>query len=226
MERNISMFAYVEDKAFLKRAQNCCSDIMHELEDDLREDGINSQFFLVGSGARNMVTQNGDEAIDFDYNLNIISCEDFHDCKSIKHDVIVAFNRVMRRNGLYDVDDSTSSITTKKIHFRDDPDIEFSMDVCIVTLETDGNWLRLIHEKGMNSYYDRYYWNIAPHSKKYLDKAQAIKSAPGWWNKVREQYLKIKNRYLTQNDHDHPSFICYVEAIHNVYHQMKNQKII
>ena len=63
MERNICMFAYVEDKAFLKRAQNCCSDLMHELEDELREDGINSQFFLVGSGARNMVTQNGDEAI-------------------------------------------------------------------------------------------------------------------------------------------------------------------
>ena len=59
-----------------------------------------------------------------------------------------------------------------------------------------------------------------------VDKARAIKSVPGWWNKVRDQYLKIKNRYLTQNDHDHPSFVCYVEAIHNVYHQMKNKKII
>lgn len=85
-ERNVSMYAYVEDKAFLKRAQNCCSELMHELEDELREKGINSQFFLVGSGARNMVTQNEEEAIDFDYNLNIIDCEDFHDCKAIKHD--------------------------------------------------------------------------------------------------------------------------------------------
>lgn len=151
---------------------------MHELEDELRENGINSQFFLVGSGARNMVTQNEEEAIDFDYNLNIIACEDFHDCKAIKHEVILAFNRIMRKNGLEDVDDSTSSITTKKIHFRDDPDIDFSMDVCIVTLETDGNWLRLIHEKGINSYYDRFYWNTAPNSKKYVDKAKAIKSVP------------------------------------------------
>ena len=111
------MYRYVEDKEFLRRAQNCCSDLMHELEEELRENGINSQFFLVGSGARNMVTQNADEAIDFDYNLNIISCEDFHDCKTIKHEVLVAFNKVMRRNSLADVDDSTSSITTKKIHF-------------------------------------------------------------------------------------------------------------
>ena len=105
------MYRYVEDKEFLRRAQNCCSDLMHELEDELRENGINSQFFLVGSGARNMVTQNGDEAIDFDYNLNIISCADFHDCKAIKHEVLMAFNRVMRRNNLADVDDSTSTKT-------------------------------------------------------------------------------------------------------------------
>ncbi len=220
------MYNYVEDKEFLKRAQNCCSDLMHELEDTLREKGINSQFFLVGSGARNMVTQNGDEAIDFDYNLNILSCEDFHDCKAIKHAVIVAFNRVMQRNGLADVDDSTSSITTKKIHFRDDPDIEFSMDVCIVTEETDGSWLRLIHEKGMNTYYDRYYWNIAPHSKHYAEKAKAIKSVPDGWEKVRVLYLRTKNRYLTQNDHNHPSFVCYIETINNVYNQMRSKHLI
>ena len=40
--------------------------------------GINTQFFLVGSGARNMVTQNGDGPIDFDYNLNILSCDDIN----------------------------------------------------------------------------------------------------------------------------------------------------
>jgi hypothetical protein len=220
------MYHYVEDKIFLKRAQNCCSELMRELEDELRKREINSQFFLVGSGARNMVTQNGREAIDFDYNLNIIGCEDFHDCKNIKHEVIMAFNRVMSKNNLDNVDDSTSSITTKKIHFRDTPKIEFSMDVCIVTLENDKQWLRLIHEKGRNSYYDRYYWNIAPNSKNYAKKADAIKSVPGWWLKVREQYLKIKNNYLSQNDHNHPSFVCYVEAVHNVYNQMKSKKLL
>ena len=49
-------------------------DYMKELEENLRSQGMNTQFFLVGSGARNMITQNGDGNIDFDYNLNIISC--------------------------------------------------------------------------------------------------------------------------------------------------------
>lgn len=220
------MYRYVEDKEFLKRAQGCCSELMHELEDELRDSGIKSQFFLVGSGARNMVTQNEEESIDFDYNLNILDCEDFRDCKSIKQDVINAFNCVMRNNNLATVDDSTSSITTKKIYFRDDPSIEFSMDVCIVTKDHDDKWLRLIHKKGPTSYYDEYFWNIAPHSKNYTEKAKVIKSVPGGWERVRTQYIKIKNRYLTQNDHNHPSFICYVEAVNNVYHQMKAKKII
>lgn len=220
------MYDYVKDKAFLRRAQRSCSRLMDELEVELRKNGINSQFFLIGSGARNMVTQNSNEAIDFDYNLNILSCGDFDDCKAIKHEVIVAFNRVMKRNHLDDVEDSTSSITTKKIYFCDNSDIKFSMDVCIVTEETDGSWLRLIHKKGTNSYNDKYYWNIAPSSKDYTDKSQAIKSVPGWWSEVRDQYLKIKNRYLTRNDHNHPSFVCYIEAVNNVYNQMRSKKLL
>ena len=39
----------------------------------------------------------------------------------------------------------------------------------------------------------------------------------GKWELVREQYRRIKNRYLSENDHDHPSFVCYVEAVSNVY---------
>ncbi len=212
------MYTYVEDKTFLKRARNFCSGLMRELEDELREDGINSQFFMVGSGARNMVTQNEDGAIDFDYNLNILYCDDFNDCKVIKQKVMTAFNRVMRRHNLCDVNNSTSAITTKKMHFPDDPYIEFYMDICIVKLEFDGKWSRLINDKRHNT---GYYWNIVPSSKKYMDKVKKIKSNdPWWWNQVREQYLDIKNHYLTRNDHDHPSFVCYIEAVNNVYNQM------
>lgn len=219
------MYGYIDDKDYLKRARNCCSSVMCELEDELRENGINSQFFLVGSGARNMVTQNGDEGIDFDYNLNILRCKDINDCKTIKHEVLVACNRVMQRNNLADVDDSKSSITTKKMYFRDTPDIKFSMDICIVTKNMDGIWMRLIHEKTSDPRYDKYYWNKSPHSKQYLDKAKKIKSVPGWWNKVRDKYIKIKNRYLKQGDTNHPSFVCYIEAINNVYNQMKSKNL-
>ena len=43
---------------------------------------------------------------------------------------------------------------------------------------------------------------------------------------VIKEYIKIKNNYLAHNDHNHPSFVCYVEAVHNVYHHMKSKKLL
>ena len=127
------MYDFVEDKEFLKRAQNFCSKFMKKLEEELREKDINTQFFLVGSGARNMVTQNADEPIDFDYNLNIISVNGSNDIddwqeKEIKHSVIVAANKIMKSFSLPDVDDSTSSITT---NFKEPNKRGMSLDLFI-----------------------------------------------------------------------------------------------
>lgn len=69
----------------------------------------------------------------------------------------------------------------------------------------------------------RYYWNKAPQSKNINDKVHYIKRN-GKWELVREQYMNIKNRYLTQNDNNHPSFICYIEAVNNVYNSRKHWK--
>lgn len=221
------MYNYVEDKGFLRRAQSCSSGILKELENELRENySINSQFFLVGSGGRNMITQNENEPIDFDYNLSIISCPNWDDAKGIKESVRKAFNKVMRYNRLSDVQDSTSSLTTEFIYFTDSPNQHFSIDVCIVTKNNGGSWERLIHEKTGFTYYDKYYWNVAPNSRGYQEKANKIKSVPGWWNVVRDEYLDIKNEYLTSNDYNHPSFICYIEAVNNVYNQMRQKHIL
>lgn len=220
------MYHYFEDKDFLERARKVCVGILDNLELKLRSEGMNTQFFLVGSGARNMVTQNANGPIDFDYNLNVLSCDNFKDCKAIKEKVRKEFNKVMSEYKLTDVDDSTSSLTTKPIWFTDDPDTKFSIDLCIVKKDTVDQWNRLIHEKGNKSYYDNYYWNIAPNSKNYNEKASAIKKVSGAWLIFRQQYLDLKNKYLTQNDYDHPSFICYIEAINNVYNHLKQKKLI
>ena len=221
------MYYYVEDKEFLRRAQSLASEILKDLELELRKNyKINSQCFLVGSGGRNMITQNEDEPIDFDYNLNIISCPDWDKAKEIKENTRTAFNKVMKSKGLDDVDDSTSSLTSKLIYFTNNPNKMFSIDVCIVTKNNAGNWERLIHEKTGFDFYDKYYWNTAPNSKDYQKKADKIKLIPGWWDDVREEYLDIKNRYLTSNDYNHPSFVCYIEAVNNVYNYMKQKHII
>lgn len=215
------MYTYVEDKEFLKEAQSVCSGIVREIEVELREEkGINSQMFLVGSGGRNMITQNGSEGIDFDYNLNILSCPDWDDARGIKEAVRQCFNTVMRRHHLADVEDSRSSLTSKPIYFREGNQTSFHIDLAIVTQDDNGFWHRLIHEKTGFSYYDRWIWNKAPHSEKVREKADKIKKA-GKWLAVRERYLDKKNYYLRRNDYDHPSFVCYIEAVNEIYQTLR-----
>lgn len=106
------MYHFVEDKEFLKRSQNSCVEDLNKLVGSLLEEGISAQFILVGSGGRNMVTQNEDGDIDFDYNLLIQKCDDITDCRFLKETTRKALNKIMRKNGLHDVEDSTSALSS------------------------------------------------------------------------------------------------------------------
>lgn len=218
------MYHYVDDKVFLKKAQTTCVEILNALTQELLDYGISSQFILVGSGARNMVTQNANNPIDFDYNLCIQKCENINDCRTIKETVRKVFNKELRDNNLSDCKDSTSSLTTKPIYFTDNPKMQFSMDICIIVIGNNGSWYRLIHEKTGYTSTDKYYWNEAPNSRQIKEKADSIKES-GYWQKVREEYLKIKNLYLRKNA-KHPSFVCYIEAVNNIYNSLRQKSII
>jgi len=222
--RNI-MFHYVNDKDYLKRAQSYCSGLLSDLTQELLDKNISSQFFLVGSGARNMVTQNANEPIDFDYNLYIQKCNNINNCQSIKETVRKTFNKILKAYNLYDCDDSKSSLMTKPIYFKDSPKIQFSIDLCIVAKNDKGLWFRLIHEKTGNISNDRYFWNEAPNSKNVKAKADSIKHADAW-QLVRDEYLDLKNTYLQNNNYNHPSFICYIESVNNVYNYLRQKHII
>ena len=216
------MFDYVKDKEFLSRARNLCGEIMQDFCHYLKEDyDIGAVFYLVGSGAKNLIVQNASLPIDLDYNLEIVRCEDYEDCRTIKECARKSFNKALHKHGWGDCDDSTSSLTTEKRHFVKGNPTEFSMDVCIVCRDTEEIFYRLIHKKTGLTYYDQYYWNEAPHSAEIQKKAKYIKKR-GKWELVRAQYLDIKNRYLRQNDH--PSFICYIEAVNNVYNARMSWK--
>ena len=142
------MYKYVEDKQFLSRMRSLCGEIMQDLCHTLKEEyDIGASFYLVGSGARNLILQNANQPIDLDYNLEITRIDDWEDCKEIKECVRKAFNIVLREYGWSDCQDSTSSLTTEKRHFNQGNSTEFSMDICIVCEDTDGNYHRLIHDK-------------------------------------------------------------------------------
>ena len=189
------MYHYLDDKEFVSKMRTLCGDIMQDLCHILKVDyDIGANFYLVGSGKRKLIMQNNNEPVDLDYNLEIIRCEDFEDCRYIKECVRKSFNKVLNSYDLDDCEDSTSSLTSKSIYFTDGNDTEFRVDVCITVRDEDDIYYRLIHKKTGFVSYDEYYWNIAPDSKKIKEKVKYLKSC-GKWDLVKQQYERIKNIY-------------------------------
>ena len=217
------MYEYVSDREFLSRIRTEAGEILQDLCHNLKVDyDIGARFFMVGSGARRLITRNANQPVDLDYNLEIVRCEDFEDCRYLKECVRKSFDKALRARGLYwgNCQDSTAVLTAKRLSRGLDARNQYAIDVCIV-MQDDGHYHRLIHKKTAFICDDKYYWNIAPHSRKLKEKADYIRKH-GKWELVRDQYLRLKNHYLTQNDHDHPSFICYIEAVNNVYNSRKH----
>ena len=198
-----------------KRYRSDCSDVLKETCELLKEKGISAQFSLVGSGAKNMITRNGDGPYDLDYNLLVMKAEEryWNNLRLLKETVRNALNRAERREFFSDAQDSTSCLTAL-LHFKDTPNVEFKFDVAIIAKNRNGNHMRLIHNKPWN----QYTWNEVPNSHQVEDKADELKKA-GVWQKVRDRYLEKKEMYLSRQYHDHPSFVVYVEAVNEVYSQ-------
>ena len=80
-----------------------------------------------------------------------------------------------------------------------------------------------IHNKNVYALgLDQYTWNEVPNSHQVKDRADKLKRA-GLWQKVRDRYLEKKNMYLFRPDHNHPSFVVYVEAVNEVYSRYFNR---
>ena len=213
------MYEFVTDKQFLKSALGECEMILYELVIRLRDIGIRSQFILIGSGARNMVTRNGKGSPDLDFNLKILSPVDPICPRDLKLTVRKVLNSVLRDFGYPDAKDSRSVLTVYFPASSRAQDAIFSMDLGIVRQDEDGNWFRLIHLKTGFEQYDQYEWRMAPKSDHIREKTRMIKAA-GRWERVREMYLDQKNHYLINDDHSHPSCVCYIEAVNNVYNEL------
>ncbi len=221
------MYHYIEDKEFLKKMKSLCSDIVNQLVQAInKEFKLEVEAHLVGSGARNLITQNANEPIDLDYNLFVKKIYDIklHDGRELSEYIRKKFNEVLNKNGWGDCCDSTSVFTTEKRHFITGNHTQFSIDLAIVKRDNNG-WHCLIHQKTGITFLDRYYWNTIPDSREVFSKVDAIKREKQW-KRVIDTYLDKKNMYLKRGDRDHPSFIVYVETVNEIFGQLfSNRKL-
>ena len=216
------MYHYIEDKEFLKRMKSLCSNIVNQLVQSINNDSVMAvEAHLVGSGARNLITQNANEPIDLDYNLCIIKVFEIglNSGQAIKEYIRKHFNKVLNQNGWGDCNDSTSAWTTEYRHFTKGNKTEFKIDLAIVR-ESSYGLERLIHRKiGIH----QWYWNQAQNSNGLADKVSKIKSE-NLWLEVRDLYLDKKNMYLRRGDiNNHPSFNVYIETINEIYSKYFNK---
>ena len=214
------MYHYIQDKDFQKRLKSTCSDIVNQLVQNINKDSVMTvKACLVGSGAKNLVTQNANNPIDLDYNICILDTEsiNINNGREIKAYIKKEFSSVLKKNDWSDCQDSTSVLTTGQRVFKQGNKTAFSIDIAI-TFENSFGWHKLIHEKTGLDIYDRYYWNEIPDSKQLEEKVYAIK-LNHLWEEVRNTYLKKKNFYLQKNDRTHPSFIVYIESVNQIYNK-------
>lgn len=212
------MYHYVSN-ATVKPYRSFSADKMNRVKQMLEAKyNLKSHFYLVGSGAKNLVTQNENEPFDLDWNLEIYNlAEPKRNTEWLKTTIMNFLNEILEDSPFSNCQDSTAVITSR---WKTKNGLHFSFDIAILVENSNGTFCRMIHDKSMK----RYYWTEVPDSKDVYDRMDKLKEN-GWWQEIRDTYLKKKNMYLKRIDEQqHPSFNIFVETINEVWYKACQQK--
>ena len=215
IQGGIRMYEYVDGK-LVQRYDRKCRKILEKLRQVLREEyGIDCQISLVGSGARNRVTRNGNGPFDLDYNLILQSYpkEFDHDLGRLKRVIRETIDSISRDVNFFPGKDSRSVVTMLLASPVSKAPV-FHADLAILSKNIEGDFQRLIHNKQIFS--EGYYtWCTLPDSHR-VGRRAAVLRQQGYWTEVRKVYLDHKDEYLRSLYH-RTSFQVYVETVNEVF---------
>lgn len=219
------MYKYLTDVQFIKKLTHEGTKLTQALGHQLKIDyDIGTYIMLVGSAKRKMITQNEKGDVDMDYNLVVIKSP-INNGKDLKEAVRKSFNKVLKRYGYEDCQDSTSSLSTKLKSFNQYNQTKYKFDIAIVKEDKQGYWQRLIHCKTGSIQSDTWFWNQTPDSRDIKRKETYIKNNSDW-QLVREKYLTYKNNNLVFDNNNLHSFTCYERAVNDVYNQLQLSSLV
>lgn len=206
-------------KKDVQAANKWCRSVLIDVQNLVR-DWFTCDFRLIGSGGKHLVTYNEGQPFDLDYNIIIQKDKhSLHDKPAIiKEKFIEAFKAVFSKtitgfnaDEYFKINNSTSVITIKYINYGS---LEFSFDVAIMQENENGYLEKIIFDKKNNVFI----WNKVKQSDNLYDKAVQVKQNYDW-NKVRNRYLELKNKSLSNQD-DTKSFSIFVQVINEFYNKI------
>lgn len=206
------MYHYVESKEY-KPYHFFISDKLNRVKQQiLKEHQIETSVDSVGSLYKKLVTQNNSLPFDLDYNLVIENRLITQlNPKPLKDYVMEHLDDMIAEE--YEdwkyCQDSKAAITIRCVV---DGLLDFSADIAILARNSNGQYCRLLHDKQRQ----KYDWAPVPNSEKIYERFRKLKNY-GYWEDIQEKYLEKKNRYLSKQDKNHPSFVVFVETIKEVW---------
>ena len=208
------MYSYVS-KSAVKPARKICSALLAGMKECLQEDGIEIRIEPVGSAKTNLVTRNGNEPFDLDFDILVYNGMEL---RELKDKALRAAREGADAYGFRKIQDSTSAITC--IHYKEGTDaIDFRLDLGIVVMKSKGRGYRLIHDKAK----DDYVLNEKPIRYEKLEQQRIAIKRNDMTGELRKAYLEKKNYYLAEADRNHPSFVVYAEAVNQTYQKIKDK---
>lgn len=221
------MYHYINDKEFLGKLKVECTSIINQLVILINNEGLLTvKASIIGSGGVNLITQNKKEPINVDYNIYIVEVKDnsVKDGNSIKEYIRKRFNVVLRNNKWGNSFERGISIMTKERFLKNYFHFKFCIKLFIFKEHSSKQFI-LVNTKNKPFDKDTWIWNEIKDSKDLKVKIKFIKDLKRW-NDVREMYRFIKNLYyINVNnkylDINHPSIMCYIEAVNKVYDKYK-----
>lgn len=210
-------FVYVT-RAEAKPVKNELIQIIHEVQDIVREKYFTFQFRPVGSSSMNMITfdRKSNIGFDFDFNFEINDDEENYSPTKIRHIIKNAIDRVAPRYGYKHCEDSTRVLTIKKVNIFTSQIIH-SCDFALVYNCVDGRQQYIRFNKDRNNYT----WEYQGRGFKNLEKKITWLKQNGYWGELQDYYIDKKN---INNNPDKHSRSILAESINEMYQKKINCK--
>ena len=207
-------FIYVT-KASAKPVKNELINIIHEVQDIVREEYFTFQFKLVGSSSKNMITYDRKSNIgfDLDFDLEINDDDENYTPTEIHHILKNAINRVAPKYGYKTCEELTRVLRIKKVNTYTSSIIHNCDFAIVYNCENRRQQYIRFNKKSHNCT-----WEFQGKGFKNFDEKFNWLKNSEYWNEFLQYYIDKKNSNNNPDKHSRPIL---AESVNEMYQKYK-----